>query len=265
MVKSLPRQWQKSARLNEMRYLLLLLLLNSLALAQSLLEQMQTTLEDGYYAVAAQVLGPQLIADARFSSNADAYYLYAKALFLTSSIDEARVQLDQALSLSSTPSNAYQHLNGLLLASEGKTIEALETLKESFARQADYDIAMDWGRIAWQTGDLPGALEAFEQAASTLRGQRELWPYLNSGRILKELGNFEEALTAFNEAIEVFSANDASVGDLPSPGYVEAFYQLGTVYEVLGDMQEARINYESARDIGANYPLAVQALERLGN
>ncbi|MCA9835419.1 MAG: tetratricopeptide repeat protein [Trueperaceae bacterium] len=237
----------------------------SISWAQSLLEQMQSTLDDGYYAVAAQVLGPELVADSSFSENAEAHYLYANALFLTSNIADARAQLDQAISLSSTSLARYDHLNGLLYAAEGRFSQALETLRVTFEKSADYETAMDWGRIAWQAGNLDEALEAFGKAAETSQGQKELWPFLNRGRILKDQANFDGALEAFNQAIEVFSANDASVGDLPSPGYVEAFYQLGTVYEALGNVQEARLNYESAITIGANYPLAVQALERLGN
>ncbi len=248
-----------------MRWFIFFFLLTPFVWAQSLLEQMQSTLDDGYYAVAAQVLGPQLVADAGFKNNPDAYYLYAKALFLTSNIDEARAQLDLAIRLNKSPKTDYEHLNGLLFAAEGKPSQALETLKATFETQADYDIAMDWGRIAWQAGNLDDALEAFAKAATTSQGKRELWPYLNQGRILKDQGKFDEALDTFNQAIDVFTANDASVGDLPSPGYVEAFYQLGTIYEAKGNIQEARLNYESARDIGANYPLAVQALERLGN
>lgn len=247
---------------------LLLCLLTGLlgwGFAQSLLEQMQSNIDDGYYAVAAQVLGPQLIGSSEYQDNPEAYYLYAKALFLTANTEAARAALDQAMNLLGEQSADHLHLEGLLLAAEGNTAQALETLMTTFKQSPDYDLAMDWGRIAWQAGRLDEALEAFSQAAATPKGQRELWPYLNQGRILKGRGQLEAAISAFNLAIEVFSANDVAIGDLPSPGYVEAFYQLGSIYEALGNSQEARLNYESARLIGSNYPLAVEALERLGN
>ncbi len=244
-------------------FLLGLSFLSAFAQDTLTLEQMQNNLNDGYYAVAAQVLGPQLIE--KFQNDPEAHYLYAQALYLTQRFDEARTALDQSFELSDRVPADYQHLNGLLLAAEGVISEALSVLNEAFRDSNSYVIAMDWGRIAWQANRSEEALEAFNLASETEQGKKEIWPHINRGRILKALNDLDKAIDAFNRAIEVFDANDVSIGELPSPGYVDAFYQLGTLYEALGDIQEARANYQSALTVGSNYAPAAEALERLGN
>jgi tetratricopeptide (TPR) repeat protein len=254
------------------RLLLLLLLALSLTAAQSpeetrAFEEMAANIRDGYYHVAAQVSGRNLIT--RFPENPESFFLYAYALYMIGDTANARQQLDIAMSLSERVTAQYDHLNGLLRASEGDVNGALRILQNAFIRSQDYTIAMDWGRIAWQAGNSQEALNAFRAASQTEVGRRELWPHLNSGRILKSLGRFEEAIEAFRAAIDTFDAHDTQplgaggIPQLPSPGYVEAYYRLGEIYEILGDISLARINYQAARNSDPNYEPAVNALDRL--
>lgn len=253
-----------------MRRLVLLWLLAPLAWGQLSEEQrafdeMAANLRDGYYHVAAQISGRNLIA--RFPDNPESYYLYAYALYMIGDLTAARQQLDVALRLSPQPNPNYDHLHGLLRAAEGDVNGALRTLHNAFIRSQDYTIAMDWGRVAWQAGYLEEALSAFAAASQTEAGRLELWPHLNRGRILKALGRYPEAIEAFRTAIEIFEAVDsqrpAGAPQLPSPGYVEAYYRLGQIYEILGDVALARINYQAARNSDPNYEPAVHALDRL--
>jgi tetratricopeptide (TPR) repeat protein len=234
---------------------------------QRAFDEMQANIRDGYYHVAAQVSGRNLVS--RFPDNPESYYLYAYALYMIGDIGGAREQLDIAMRLSSQVSARYDHLNGLLRAAEGDVSGALRILQNAFIRSQDYIVAMDWGRIAWQAGSYADALNAFRAASQTEIGQRELWPHLNRGRILKSLGRYEEAIDAFRTAIDIFDAYDSQpmgasgAPQLPSPGYVEAYYRLGEIYEILGDISLARINYQAARNSDPNYEPAVNALDRL--
>lgn len=246
------------------RALVLLLLLGALvsgtAFAQSAFDEMRSSLEQGYYAIAAQVLGPNLIAE--YPDDADARYLYAYALYLSGNYAQARTQLDAALALVSEPDAELERLNGLLYATEGDNAKATELLQRAFERSGDYDTALDWGRISWQMGDYQQALSAFGAAAATPTGQRDFWAQLNRGRILQALSRYPEAIEAFNAAIGIFEANDPGQG-LPSPGYAEAFFRLGEIYEAQGDTRQARAFYEAARNSDPNYTPAVNALDRL--
>ena len=241
--------------------LLLLLLWPAGAFAQSAFDEMRSNLEQGYYAIAAQVLGPNLIQN--YPESADAHFLYAQALYLTGNPEAAREALERALELAPEAPPEYERLRGLLLAAEGNAEEAASLLRSAFEVSQDYATALDWGRIAWQAGDYEQALEAFSAAAATDAGQRDLWAQLNRGRILKAQKRYPEAIEAFNQAIATFEANDPG-DNLPSPGYVEAFFRLGEIYEAMGELGQARSFYEAARSADPNYSPAISALERLG-
>ncbi len=250
----------KRATIRLMRWSLALLILLSIALAQADLEQMQSLIAEGRYASAAQIVGPNLVRD--YPDNAEAHYLYGYALYVTGNITAARSEINQALALSASPVDPrYDHLSALLFAAENDFDSAKRLLRNAFIRSQSYDIAMDWARISWQVSQFGEALEIYLSAAATPRGRSELWPHLNRGRILKDLGRYEEAITAFETAITVFEDNDPGTS-LPSPGYIEAFYRMGEVYELMGDMGRARANYEAAQ-IDPNYTPAAEALKRL--
>ncbi len=62
---------------------------------------------------------------------------------------------------------------------------------------------------------------------------------------------FREAINYFNKAINF------------APDYVEAYYNRGYCYELLGDHHNARADYQRALNIRTNYDLAIQGLNRL--
>lgn len=234
----------------------------SVAVAQPEFDQMRDLISRGYYNSAAQLNGPELVAE--HPDDPDAHYLFARALYLTGDVSSARTQLDRAIALAgSDDSPAYAHLNGLLRTAEGDADGAIRALRHAFVRSGDYEHAMDWGRVAWQFGSYGEALEAFTAAAETPRGRTELWPHLNRGRILLFLEDPQLAIEAFREAIAVFEATDPGGAGPPSPGYVEAFFRLGQAYEALDLLEEAETNYRAARSTDPNYTPAAAALDRL--
>ncbi len=245
---------------------LLLLLLSALALAYGQapsLTEMQRYLDEGYYAVAAQVEGPKIVQE--YPDSAEAHYLYSYALYLTGNIAQAKQQLSEAFRLLGAQTRpSFDGLNGLLRAAEGDLVGAERLLQNAFLRSRSYEIAMDWGRVAWQQGNYNDALRAFSAAAETTEGQREPWPHLNQARLLSYQGRYQEAIAALNSALDVLEATDTGGGDsLPSPAYVEAYYRLGEVYEAIGDFSQAESSYEAARSIDPNYAPAINALDRL--
>lgn len=234
------------------------------AVAQSeeeAVRQMRDLLARGYYNSAAQLEGPNLVQ--RFPDNAEARYLYARALYMGGGVSAARLELQRAYERSDDPPADFQHLEGLLLAAEGEQDAALAALEAAFGESGAYAHAMDWGRAAWQAGRHDLALEAYRRAAETERGARESWPHLDRGRILAFRGDDQGAIAAFERAIEVYEEQGAADAGLPSPAYVEAFYRLGQVYERMGDFERADVNYQAARSVDPNYAPAVTALEEL--
>ena len=222
---------------------------------------MRDLLARGYYNAAAQLEGPNLVQQR--PDDPEAHYLYARAAWLTDDLSTARDELDTALALVGSPPAAYVHLNGLLRAAEGDAEGALRSLENAFLRSRDYQHGMDYGMIAWRDGRLETALAAYAATAETTRGQREPWPHLNRGRILARIGRTDEAVTAFETAIEVFERADPGGVRPPSAAYVEAFYRLGRLREAAGELARAEQDYKAARSIDPNYTPAIQALDAL--
>ena len=237
--------------------------------AQDALGDMRALLDSGSYYYAAQVAGPALVTENPEAP--EAHFLYSRALYLTGDAAAAGMQLGAARRLAGGDTPAYMWLDGLLQAATGNLEEAEKLLQRAFVENQTeeqtgenaYEMAMDWGRVAWQRDDVEGALEAFEAAATTERGRREPWPNLNRGRLLLYSGDYEAAIAALEAAITVFEQNDTSAEGLPSPAYVEAYYRLGQVYELEGDRSTAAQHYDFARVVDPNYAPALEALARL--
>ncbi len=215
----------------------------------------------GFYNAAAQLEGPNLVQQR--PDDPEARYLYARAAWATGDVATAREQLDRALALVASAPVEYVHLNGLLRAAEGDVDGALRSLENAFLRSRDYQHGMDWGMVAWRDGRLETALAAYAAAAGTDGGATQPWPHLNRGRILARLARTDEAIVAFETAIEVFERADPGGPARPSPAYVEAFYRLGQLRERMGDLAQAEQDYKAARSIDPNYTPAIQALDAL--
>lgn len=222
---------------------------------------MEALLAQGYYNSAARLNGPELVA--RYPESARAHFLYARALYLTGDMERADAALQRVIALDGDSDPAVVNLQGLLRAAAGDPAGALRALQNAFLRSRDYRFAMDWGRVAWQAGRFEEAVTAFDAAAGTSAGRKELWPLVDKGRLLTYAGRLDEAIAAFNAAIDVFEATDPGEARPGSPAYVEAYYRLGEVYERLGQVERAEVNYRAARTADPNYAPAVQALDRL--
>lgn len=223
--------------------------------------QMRALLEQGYYNSAARLNGPELVA--RYPQDGKAHFLYARALYQTGDLAGASAALERTIALDGDSAPAVVNLQGLLRAANGDPAGALRALQNAFLRSRDYQFAMDWGRVAWQAGRYPEAITAFEAAAGTDRGRTELWPFVDKGRLLVFTGRLQEAIGAFNQAIDVFEATDPGGARPGSPAYVEAYYRLGEAYERLGEIDRAEVNYRAARTADPNYGPAIKALDRL--
>ena len=234
----------------------------SIGLTQGV-ETLRQTLKEGLYTYVVTVLAPDLLK--LEPTNPEAHLLYAFGLYYTNDPIKARLELDKAVSLNIELTAEVQHLNGLLRATEGDIDGALGLLQKAFEKSQDYTIAMDWGRIAWESDHPEQALEPFSHAANTDEGKRKMWPELNRGRIFHLiLKDYDRAIEAYDQAITIFEDNDPG-GPAPS-GYVEAFFRLGQVYEAKGDVPRAKANYELiTQSLDQTYEPAIAALERLAN
>ena len=230
------------------------------------LEEMRTLLQEGLYALAAQVEGPALVE--AMPESAEGRYLHAKALYLTGDLAAAQTQLEQLTALQLKAAEPeYAQLEALVAAGRGDLLQAQALLEATFAQTPSYSVAMDLGRVAWQAGNFAEALRAYRAAAQTPEGRVQPWPHLHQARLLSLQGDYGASIEAWNTALNVL--DQASLAGraeaLPSPAYVEAFYGLGEAYEALGEPDEAAANYSAALAADPSFEPATLALERLNN
>lgn len=247
----------------------LLLLMAGTVRGQNEFTQLENMLERGLYNSAALVAGPALVES--HPEDRRAHELYAQALLLSGDPAAARASLDAMLLIGEPEPVTASELNlaGLIGAAGGEAAASLPLLQAAFAAEARYGYAMDWGRVAWQAGQLDQAEAAYHAAAETELGQRQPWPWLDLGRLLLFQHRLDDAESALEQAIAVYEAFDTG-GNLPSPAYVEAFYRLGQLAErrhrESGDgalLQQAASNYRNALVGDPNYGPALNALQRL--
>jgi tetratricopeptide (TPR) repeat protein len=241
---------------------LLLALAGAPAGAQDALQAMRDLIQRGYWHSAAQLNGPNLIA--QYPDDSEAHLLYATALYLTGDVAGAAERLAVATALvrrrrarqPRAPRGPDPRRPG---GSRRRGPAAPERLPPQPVVRLRHGLGA--GRVAG--GDDDEAIAAFEAAAATPEGSREAWPHLSRGRVLAALGRWSEAIAAYRTALDVYEAHDPGGPRLPGPVYVEAWFRLGEAHEALGQLREAEAAYRAARSVDPNHAPAVQAVDRL--
>jgi tetratricopeptide (TPR) repeat protein len=103
------------------------------------------------------------------------------------------------------------------------------------------------GDVEFERGNLPLAIEYFEQAKSLFIGIHFSNYALTIDALARayyEAGNLERATEEF-ELITTLTWGRKSSGDI----YARSFYMLGKIYEKMGKQSEAKRNYQRFLDL----------------
>ncbi len=220
--------------------------------------KVEELIELGQYTFVAQFEGPELVKT--FPQRASAHYLYSYALYLTGDFPKAKSELSEALSLVKYIPANYLWLNGVLEAAMHNTDRAIALLEKAYKLEPSYIIAMDMGRVAWQKGDYGKALEAYQLATKFPEAIEKPWSYINQAKLLSYQGNYSEATKVLKNLLDLQEDRE----NLPFV-YEEVFYLLGQAHERLGDIENARANYEAVLAINPDHSLTLNALTQLAN
>ncbi len=245
-----------------MRFFLVLWLFCGLALAQVAdLPVLRNRIELGDFLTAI----PKLEAHVKARpADPEGFFLLARALYLAGGavyLSKAEDAINQCFRLSSLPRPESYWQRGLIRASTNRFKDALLDLRvasSSTSRATPkevYRYAMDWGAIAWRSGDFNQALEAYRRAVR-LDGNQAL-PWLHQGTLLVSLNNPQEAEVALSRAITLMQ------NPKPHPALSEAFYWRGRALELQNNFQAAKENYRRALEFNPNHTAARAALEAL--
>ena len=246
------------------RLLMLLILGVSSVLAQATadLSVLRLRLEQGDFISAI----PRLESHLRVRPNdAEAHFLLSRAYYLSGgvvNIGRAADQIKSAFRAATVRLEYYWQL-GLVQAAQGKTQLALSNLRVAAAGdpkvsgvKETHRFAMDWGAVAWRSGDLQQALEAYRRAVRVDGSQPFGW--LNQGVIYLSVSEPERAEPVLERAVTLFAQGYAK-----HPAYSEAQYTRGRALELLGRFEAARLAYRSALSLNPSMQIARDALDAL--
>lgn len=246
------------------RFLILLTLGVSSVLAQATadLSVLRSRLEQGDF---VSVI-PRLESHLRVKpSDAEAHFLLSRAYYLSGGVVNIGRAADQIKSAFRAPSPRLEYYwqQGLVQAAQGKTQLALSNLRVAASSdpkasgvKETYRFAMDWGAVAWRSGDLRQALEAYRRAVRIDGSQPFGW--LNQGVIYLSVSEPERAEPVLERAVTLFAQGYAK-----HPAYSEAQYTRGRTLELLGRFDAARLAYRSALSLNPSMQIARDALDAL--
>ena len=173
---------------------------------------------------------------------------------------------------------------GFASKESGDTAEAIRLFQQTIVRDPyHYDAFMQAGILLAAKGD-PLA-ESYYKGAISLDAER-LEAYYNLGLYYQENEMYNEAMQTYNELLArqpAFKLAYYNLGYIHlvylrvydeavkyfsqalqvDPEYVEAIYNRGYARELMGDVLNARQDYQRALQIRPNYQMAVQGLNRL--
>jgi tetratricopeptide (TPR) repeat protein len=238
----------------------------AVAFAQALtdLAPIRAKLEQGDFISAI----PKLEAHLKTKPNdAEAHFLLARAYYLAGGVvnlGRSSDHIKEALK-ASVPRLEYYWLQGLIQAVQGKFQLALSNLRvaatgESRATTARdfYRFSMDWGAVAWRSGDLRQGLEAYRRANKA--DPTQPFPLLNQGVIYLSLREPERAEPELTKAVVLFQQYAPK-----HPAFAEAQYNRGRALESLGRFEAARSAYRAALSLDPSFKVARDALEALSS
>jgi tetratricopeptide (TPR) repeat protein len=217
------------------------------------------------------------------SQEIEAYLKLAELSLYYKDYNRVFMYTDQALKVDESSSKAH-FIRGFALKEKGDTATAVKAFQKSVdLDQSYYDAYIQLGLIfsarknklaedyfnnalnlkpqsieaLYDLGMYYQETEDFNKAMEKYRAIIQIDPknkfaYFNLGYIhMFYLKVFNEATKYFSKAIEA------------DPAYVEAYYNRGYCYELMGDVQNARIDYQKSLSLKTNYQLAVEGLNRL--
>lgn len=251
-----------SQRLRRLLMLLILSVPGVLAQALPDLAPLRYRLEQGDF---LSVI-PRLEAHLRVKpTDAEAHFLLSRAYYLSGGVVNVNRAADQIKSAfrSGVPHLEFYWQQGLVQAAQGKTQLALSNLRvaangdpKTSSIKETYRFAMDWGAVAWRSGDLRQALEAYRRAVRVDGSQPFGW--LNQGVIYLSLSEPERAEPVLERSVKLFAQGYAK-----HPAYAEAQFTRGRTLELLGRFDAARLAYRSALALNPSMQIAKDALDAL--
>ncbi len=196
----------------------------------------------------------------------EALFLLARAYYLAGgsvNLNRAEVSIKACFRVMNVPKPEHHWQAGLIYAAQNKYKDALAALKiaassTNASSRDTYRFSMDWGSVAWRSGDQRQALDAYRRAARSEPMQP--LPWLHQGVILLALNYPEQAESPLSRSISLMQAAGYQRNH---PSFAEAYYWRGKVFETLGKYDAAKDNYRKALEGNPQHRAAKDALSSM--
>ncbi|MCX6273266.1 MAG: tetratricopeptide repeat protein [Bacteroidetes bacterium] len=183
------------------------------------------------------------------ANNPKAYFISGFALKEKGDTAKAIKNYQKAVDLDQGYYDAYIQL-GMLYAARKNKLAAEYYNSALNLKPASIEALYNLGLYYQETEDFNKAMEAYRKILQV--DPRNKFAQFNLGYIhLFYLKVYAEGAKYFTKAIEA------------DPGYVEAWYNRGYCFELMGDISNARIDYQKALSLKPNYNLPIEGLNRL--
>ncbi|WP_076867089.1 tetratricopeptide repeat protein [Bradyrhizobium mercantei] len=167
---------------------------------------------------------------ARRPDNAAARLLAGRLARSGGEFDAALTHLDRAIALKPQREAFVEKARTLELAGrKAQAREAWEAILEAIPEHQEARARL--GRLAWENGDLAGAVSLLERAAASA-APASVW--FDLGVAKQDLRDHDGAASAYRKALEI------------KPDFAEAALNLGIVLQEAGDPDSAMLAYASA-------------------
>ncbi len=243
------------------------------------------TLSDIYFAngkidKSSEALSKALVLD---PNNNDAYLKQAEIYFIVENYDKCFEFLHKAVNIQKVNPKAY-FIQGMSFKQMGDTAKAISAMQTAVEQDPGYfDAYIQLGLMnAAMHNKL--AIEYYNDALNI--DPQSIEALYNLGMFYQENNMIDNALVSYNSILKIDPQNKHATYNIGyiylvylekfneaikyfseavkiDPKYADAYYNRGLCYEMLGDYNNAKIDYNNAMRIIPNYEKAILGLNRL--
>lgn len=222
-------------------------------------------------------------ADRLYPENSEVQIGFSELYLIGKENTKSIKYADLAIKYDLFNAKAY-YLKGYNFLEVGDTTKSISSYQTAIEQDPDYFKAyLELGYIFSQKDD-PLALDYYKNALEVKPGDKNA--LYSKGMFEQEHEMYNEAMATYTEAIKLhpnfreahynlgyvhlfylklYSESKRYFSDAikVDPRYKEAYYNRGYAFELLGDIGNAKIDYQNALNIDPTYDLAAQGMERV--
>ena len=177
----------------------------------------------------------------RDPKNEDAWYYLGRAYYTKARLGDARKAFETVLTINARSMKAENNL-GLILETEGKSIEALNAYRTAIAWQENSPHPseqpyVNLGNLLMEQGQVKDAIEPLEKAVAL--APNNAFCRMTLGMAYRQLGQLRAAQRELEKATEL------------DPNNAKAHYQLGRLYKDMHALDRAQAEFKKTEDLNA--------------